>query len=755
MKPEWYDMSTDIHDFDALKSDLLQINTDILSLFEKARTIPGMTKFPFDGWEKVGHSIAEQIHEDILRVAVVGAIKSGKSTFVNSLLGGDYLKRGAGVVTSIVTRIRKSSQLKATLDFKSWDEVNRDMQQAMVLFPSLDWHPDGEFDIRREEDRGELETALNSLSAEKLLSKETLDVNGVLLTSYLKGYDRVQEMIGRSNELQRFEQSHFPRHKDFVGDDSLAVYLKDLELGIPGGEILGENIEIADCQGIDSLNPLHLAMIQDYLLRAHLIIYILSSRTGIRQADMRFLSIIRKMGLMENIFFVVNCDFNEHEDSDGLRAVVTRIGEEISVVKPGPKIFTFSTLFHLLEGLSDHLSPRDRMRMEQWKREEEFSDFSHNERERFLSAFFDKLTRDRFALLLKNHMERVGIIAAGLHDWTKLNSDILTKNTEGAGEVLKKIETAREKLNHQKELIKTTLDGTSQKAKRELGKDVDRFLDVKYGDLAKDINGFVKKYTIDDNKNESDIEEMGFSTTLYMLFQDFKRALDRYMAETINPQLIQFIKKEEVKIGDLLDKTVGSYDTLVRDVLQKHEDTLQSLGISAKSYMGGAIHSVDIESLKSKDTLSVPPLVSSFRYTAKIRTEAIMRRGFYTVLTVLKKLMKKPIQNEQEGDIFALKDGIKRIKEETERSIAFHLKDYKENLKFQYLYKLVDSVSDNLLETLHDRFNVFTADISEMAGLVDAEQSAKERAIEILKFMEEGSQEISEDIDRLKREVNH
>lgn len=746
-------MNTDIHDFDAMKSDLLQINTDILSLFENARTIPGMSKFPFDGWEKVGHSIAEQIHDDILRVAVVGAIKSGKSTFVNSLLGGDHLKRGAGVVTSIVTRIRKSSQLKASLDFKTWDDVNTDMQQAMILFPSLNWRPgDGGFDIRREEDRRELEKALNSVSVEKLISKETLDVNGVLLTSYLKGYGRVREMIGRSSELQRFEKSNFSRHKDFVGDDSLAVYLKDLELGIPGGEILGENIEIADCQGIDSLNPLHLAMIQDYLLRSHLIIYILSSRTGIRQADMRFLSIIRKMGLMENIFFVVNCDFNEHEDIEGLKAVVARIREELSVVKPGPKLFTFSTLFHLLDGLDDNITRRDRVRMEQWQNEKEFSDFSHSERVQFLSTFFEKLTRDRFTLLLKNHVERVGIIAAGLHDWTEINSDILRRNTEGAREVLKKIEMAREKLNQQKSLIKNTLDGTSQKVKRELGRDVDRFLDVRYGDLAKDINGFVKKYTVDYSKNESDIEEMGFSTTLYMIFQDFKRALDRYMAETINPRLIEFIKKEEGKFRDVLDTTVDSYDTLVRDVLQKHEETLKGLGISSRSYMTAEMHSVDMEGLKRRDALSAPPLVSTFRYTAKIRTEAIMRRGFYNVVKILKKLMKKPIQNEQEGEIFALKDGVKRIKQETESSIVFHLKDYKENLKFQYLYKLVDSVSENLLETLLDRFNVFTTDMSEMAGLVDAEQSAKEKAIEILKSMEAGSREVLEDISRLKGE---
>jgi GTPase SAR1 family protein len=593
-----YGIKPDTSDFESTKNVLLGINSDNLSLFEKARAIPSLVNFPFDKWEAAARSIEEQIHEDILRVAVVGAIKSGKSTFVNALLGGDYLKRGAGVVTSIVTRIRKSRHPRATLDFKTWDEVNTDMQQAMVLFPSMEWHPDsGDFDIRRAADRTALEQALRSLSADTLVAKETLDANGVLLTSYLKGYERVREMLARSRELQKFEKENFARHQDFVGDDALAVYLKDLELGIPGDDILGENIEFADCQGVDSLNPLHLAMIQDYLLRTHLIIYILSSRTGIRQADMRFLSIIKKMGLTENIFFVVNCDFNEHENVEGLTGVVERIREEISVLKARPVLFTFSALFHLFEALSGNLSPRDGARMEQWRREEDFANFSRGERERFLSAFHEKLTHDRFALLLKNHVERVGIIAAGLHDWARINSGILTKNAEGAREVLRGIEAAKETLNHQKELIKNTLDGMAQKTKRELGRDVDKFLDIRYGDLAKDISGFIKKYQIDYEKCAGDVEEMGFSTTLYMIFQEFKRALDRHMTETINPRLIQFIRAEEKKIGDVLDTTAESYDTLVRDILRKHGETLKSLGISSSNHAHEGIHSLDMESL--------------------------------------------------------------------------------------------------------------------------------------------------------------
>ena len=78
--------------------------------------------------------------------------------------GADYLKRGAGVVTSIVTRIKSGSTLRAKLVFKSWEEVNRDMAQAMVLFPAAEFSPDADgFDVRRAADRENLEKALANL----------------------------------------------------------------------------------------------------------------------------------------------------------------------------------------------------------------------------------------------------------------------------------------------------------------------------------------------------------------------------------------------------------------------------------------------------------------------------------------------------------------------------------------------------------------------------------------------------------------
>ncbi|MCD6485885.1 MAG: dynamin family protein [Syntrophobacterales bacterium] len=740
--------------FNSIKTDFLQINDEFLSLFNTARSIPGVSPFPFDQWEKVGHVIEKQINEDTLKIAVVGAIKSGKSTFINAFLEGDYLKRGAGVVTSIVTKIRKGSTLTASLFFKTWDEVNDEMKEAMILFPSLERNSDDhQFDIRRAEDRTGLRRALKSLSVEKRISRGTLDANGVLLASYLKGYERIRKELSRDGEIQRFEGTDFSKHKNFVGDDSLAVYLKDLELRIPGVNNLDDNIEIADCQGSDSPNPLHLSMIQDYLIGTHLIIYLVSSRTGIREADIKFLSIIKKMGLMENIYFVINCDLGEHDGLDDLKTLANRTLEEISVIKPGPQIFTFSTLFNLIRQLGENTSHKNMLRAEQWKDETELSTFSDRETERFFALFGEKLTRDRFSLLLKNHLERFALMAAGLHDWIRINHSILIKDTEGAMKVLQEIKNVQAQLTQLRSLISNTIDTASRETKLDVWKTVDRFFDARGGNLVKDIREHIRNYKVDYQASEDDVDDLGFSTTLYEIFQDFKRDVDLFMAEVINPQLIQLTRQEEIKVDVFLADIAASYDSLMGNALQKYEEALESVGISSRKHTFDEIYSIDLENLKKRIKCNVPKLVSSLRYTAKIRTEAIMRLKYYNLIKFIKKILKKDIQNEKAGEILALKDGVQRIKKETITSIISSLNNYKENLKFLYLFRLIDEAPKILNGMLLDRFHVFTVDISTTADSIGMEQSVKEDAINTLELMDDSLQTLSSRILRLREDM--
>ena len=299
--------------YDELKNELIDLTQEFAALIERAGATNGLAEASLGKSLASCNTIKRQLNEETIRVAVVGPIKSGKSSFANSILGGDYLKRGAGVVTSFVTRVHFGDTLKAELQFKTWDEINEDIEHALVLFPSLDWHvQEGGFDIRQDDERDALRRAMESLNPEQLLSRNTRNANSVLLSSYLKGYERVRDILSSTHETICYASDRFAEHRDFAGDDALAVYLKDIRLEICSPH-LQRHVELADCQGSDSPNPLHLAMIQDYLLQTHLLVYVISSRTGLRRADIRFLSIIKKMGIIDNMLFILNADFSEHD----------------------------------------------------------------------------------------------------------------------------------------------------------------------------------------------------------------------------------------------------------------------------------------------------------------------------------------------------------------------------------------------------------------------------------------------------------
>ena len=686
-------------------------------------------------------------------MAVVGPIKSGKSTFVNSLFRGDYLKRGAGVVTSIVTRMSKGEALQAELWFKSYDEVNADMAQAMALLPSLNPSGSEGFDIRQDPARRELRAALDNLSADMLFSKDTRNLNSLLLDSYLKGYERVKHILSQKNPIpHRYEGARFPEQKDFAGDDSLAVYLKDIRLEINTDAIADPHTEIADCQGSDSPNPLHLAMIQDYLLHTHFIIYVISSRIGLRQADIKFLSIIRKMGIIDNILFIINVDFNEHESLRDLQNLLERIKAEISLIKPDPEVYALSALFNLFR-CQGALSSKDGQKLEQWHAEVEFSGFSDQETSRFESAFRHKLESERYSLLLKNHLERLDLISSGVDHWTGLNFDMLSRDTDGAQEIISKIRRHQKKMKQIRSVTETTLDGTVKKIKAGLRTEIDRFFDDRSGQLLKDVLTYVRDYEAPLHKYEHSLETSYFSSTLYLMFQEFKHAVDTFMAETTNPEIVRFVREREQMITEQLESVTGPYDTMTEDALAAYNQTMERLGIPGIQGNAHRIRIPDIDLVQRTSGLRLPPLAAAVRFTAKMKTEAMARFGLHSFVQMARKLLRQPVHDDTEGKRATLKNAVSQIKKEMEQSLIFHFKDYRENMKFQYCFRLVDALSAILHDLLIDRFQAYLTDLSKLAEMVNHKQTDKEKLSEILEGMAAVAKEIGGRISALREKM--
>ena len=144
---------------------------------------------------------------------------------------------------------------------------------------------------------------------------------------------------------------------------------------------------------------------------------------------------------MDNIVFVVNCDFSEHDASDDLQKLVDRIREEIAMLKPDPDVYFFSALYNLFSSLEDKLSDKERLRYDYWKADRELIELSNRNSARFEAAFYERLARTHYTLLLRNHIERLGVILSGIGDWIGLNRDVLTNDSDSAAGILKKIET--------------------------------------------------------------------------------------------------------------------------------------------------------------------------------------------------------------------------------------------------------------------------------------------------------------------------
>jgi GTPase SAR1 family protein len=741
-------------EYSKIRKDLFRINSDILSLISKAKSIQDSADNIIVEWEKSCKSLRKRLGDDIIRIAVVGPIKSGKSTFLNALFNGDYLKRGAGVVTSIVTRIQAGKRSEAKLYFKSWGEVNSEIEKSLEMFPSLKLQSKGgRFDIRQKKDRMSIQKALGELNAEQIITNGRRNADIVLMSFYLKGYDRVKGELSSNNKTREYKGNLFQKHKDFVGNEVLAVYLKDVLLKIDSNAI-GVNIEIADCQGSDSSNPLHIAMIQDYLFSTHLIIYVVSSRIGLRQADIRFLSMIKNMRIMDNFLFVLNCDFSEHESVENMKKLAEKVKEEISAIKPVQEIYSFSALYNLFKTINKDLPKKDKLRFAQWEKEVGFVDISDRETERFKYSFERMLGQKRYSLLLKNYIEHHGLILSDIMRWAGITAGVLDRDVSEVTEIIKRINRHQEGMDKIKSMVNNTISGAVPKIKNEIKRDVNRFFDTRSSDVIGDIIGFIRNYKVSYRQYEENLKGSGFMNTLYLVFQEFKQALDTSVVENLTPEVIRFIREMEKKIYDHFKSVFIAYEAVIEESLAEYDSVLNILQLTnSNKKEQKQIKLLDMDSIKETSRLKMPPVITFIHYSAKVKTEAVMKLGFLSVIRIFKKIIKKPISENNSDEIKALKSGVRRMKRETEKSVIFHLNDYKENVKFKYLIKLVDVVSDVLDQELLRGFNNYADGLLRLNERINSKKVDKKKTHQILAEIMKDIPKINDKITRIKEEI--
>ncbi len=692
---------------------------DTVSVIDLLESIPHSNDGGLADYKTLCRKIPEHIRSGILRIAVVGVIKSGKSTYINAMTQKELVKRGAGVVTSITTRIRKGKKNRARIHLKSWDDVNHLIEKTLAMFP--DERPEKSFDIRRKNDRTYLQTVYDKLKRQFPVTREGIRPETILIRNALEGYDACKNVIQADEQEICFESKSFEKHKDYTADPARAFYVKDVCLEV-FGKTIDPNIEIADCQGADSTDPAQLAQIISYIESANLIVYCISSRTGLRQSDISFLKIIKRLGLLENILFVNNCDLTEHENLADLKQIREKIHQDLLLLIQEPRLFSFSALHNLFDSMGSRLSKRNAKQLSLWQDDRKMKDFCIRETERFFSTYFRLLEKNQFDLLHANHLERLKIVSRALEQKTDIISGLLTTDMAGQEKARAQLTGIEENAHRLRVIVDNSVQGAVSGLTHEIETNLKKAFLKDNININRQVTQFINGAQIDVEPYRSDVKETGFKQILYLMFQDFKRQLDIFALEQIVPELKQLICTQEKRIEDYFQSLLDSYQIDFFAMGSQIGEDARDYSIQLLEKDPGSIKAVDIKAIKKILGLRLPEQVFTARFTKKMRANALTDFGLHSIILFISALVDKHIR-------FSFTPGLNKasakIKKESLGLIRQQIKGYHLTLRQDYFTPLIQAVTRDFKEKIFQRFTLYESLNKDMEQLFELRQDEK------------------------------
>ena len=684
-------------------------------------------------WLRVLGQVRAHVSEDTCRLAVVGAVKSGKSTMINALVAQDLLRRGAGILTAMITRVQPGPEPRAVLQFKDWGEINGEIHRALGLLPSSRLlERAGPLDLEQPEDRKLLHQVLAEAQGLDLWRNGSLDQNYLLLKSYLEGYDLVKDLMPGEGALT-LTGPELARHRELVTREATAVYLKDVLLTIPF-PWPAQGVELGDCQGSDSPIPQHLGQVLAYLVKCDLVLYVISSRVGLRQADFQFLSELQRMGLAPHILTLLNLDLGEHTSFQELARLRDRVVQELSPWQPQVRLYAFSALKLLLDrkrARGEALDPREAAVLQVWALGPEAAAFADQEAARFEADLQTTLKDLHSRRLAGGSLSQVKMVARGLREQLALTRDLMKKGLGAIKDMEARLEARRQPLHGTMASLSQTLEGAGNRLKKELRRRVDHQLDRHAGPVGMALKEFIQNF----EPHWEDLVAAGppasFRPALYQMFQEFAKALAQVVTSEVNIALVEFIRSQEEWLRQELSHLWTPLFLALQEALTLYYREIEELGLPA------APPTLEVAAISRPQGLEMPLLnleaVPGWRFAREVWLRSGLGFLGRAWVAVRKRLglggavePRSQLRRDLERALISLKDWL-------HEEVQVQLLDYRERLKFQYFFPLVDQWLKQQEAGVEDTLGSLLGSLSGLTAAVhleETERQAREQRLE-------------------------
>jgi len=707
-----------------------------------------------DRWRDQLHHVGTSLQDSLLRVGVVGSVKSGKSTLINSLLGKDLLKRGAGIVTAFITRVRTDRDVAGWVELKSLPSVQMELNRAVRMLPLLQEGPDSEgdrdFHVEKAEDRRELRQRLHRIQTEWQQAQGRLDANFILLNAFLDGYDRVSGELGEEPRRLRFDASSLGEHRRYVGVESQAVYVRDMELHHPLDWIDGE-MEIADCQGSDSPNPAHFALQQQYLLRSHFILYVVGSRTGLREADFKLLDFIKTLRMFPRTLFILNADLDSHPHVDDLLELEARVRTELQWVVPDPRVFTFSALYHLIHRMGESASDRDGLRLELWREEKPLARLSEEGFAAFQDHFREKIAAQRTRILLGSGLGRLSMVAGAVADRARTQTAFLDRDQGSLKEVFKQLQKKQNALHSTLGALDHAIQGFKDSLRKEMDDAVQRYFDLSYSPLVQETLNTVEHYPMGSQYLHQLSDSRKLVRLLHRFYMDFRLNLSRYLVERVNAQVIELAKEQEALLHERLEHSSRAFWSLFLTAHEELRGELARLGIQLQASSEPPFSPRWIPA----DEVTPPPFSAFVEEEAMGQSALLFKFGVGRLGRFFARLKARLTGGRRDEETAVnLQEAVKLIKSETKEELKYAFRDYRNNFKYAYLFRLLEESTQRLREEFKTRVEMARVDLQDFARYNELEEERKREVMEVLQRAGHVCRAMADELETFRREVD-
>lgn len=700
----------------------------------------------WNGWRKGLDEILEKTSQETpcSRVAVIGSIKSGKSTFVNALVQSDILRRGAGTLTSAITRLIPSDVPRAVITWKGWNKVNAETGYAAALLAGMTGgeEPPADFDLRSESHRDFLARLLDRIGPSPSgLPRYALN-QLARLSAFSSGYSRISVHMQEEGTTTILEREWFLQHREIVSSDDAAAYVDDVRVEFPFPEGLPRT-EVADCQGSDSLNPSHIVSVQDYLLQTDWAIYMINSVMGLREADEKLLEVVKGLGLADNMLFVLNTDMDAHHGMDDLNRVRDSVEKWITSHLGPPRLYTVHVLKELYQGLENKgmLSDKEARRLESWRQDAEMMDVLQSRWQDLMTFWRDEIApaagRFQRAFAQRSLINLTGRLGQSIR---------IASNPYGLDlATLKVFAVEAEKLLPNME---SHLEGAAAKAEKQVRNKIDNLLDPGFSDSGKAIKEFIQGYTSEwDPASTLQVgSSLNTNGMTLSLAEEFNQAMHLFLVDQVNTEIARQVHEVISSIQNDFSTVADMYLVVLNNNYLKFQQSHQPVTSSGTSDVGpdpllshetgpdegeGRTQGMDAREL-IKD-----PHVELFSLKVELslrqRAMAMAHQGWMLSSKRIRgwlahRVFKTPLEDEDEVKAQVLlrwRDRVvKSLKKDVRTLMKQEMVRYRENLKYQVLIKYVQDLARSCRLELQGRVETFQSDVEhakKAPGLSDRE----------------------------------